>query len=672
MIHPSDLLRSDSRSKQFTAPLNLQGQSDNDWGIYIFPCLAKLFNWKTFARPWLFTTILSLIGFVQGFLLFYFRNTSEIWSRQYGISKGTTEWIIYVNEFFIGLVALPISYWASITHKIKWISLITFCHGTFSIFMFIPERIFAKAMIVPNSSVLLCGDGYQKTHEDTNLAALSYIIIYQLLGATASVAFYSLGLVYMNDNIIRNKPTILAIALASKLSGQQFGVYAAWLPNWFNNSLIFKSFVWQSCCVFYLLLTVGIAMFPKVLPSLLIKKLAASLLEIASGISTSEEVMPQEDGFFSTIRRIVRNRIILLSIVSAVAMESALINFDIFENYFKQSRFFISDNFDNFGFTSSFSLNFLANIMEEPLTISCLIIAGLVISRKKAKVKYLILWNIAIYSVASILFVGNLFTKCEYEDISQLVPSCSVDCNCTLDETFNPVCLKGRTYYSPCHAGCRTIERLEEYQIYRNCTCGSFEGTATEGSCHFYSCGFQYQMWQMNNIVIRGLLATTVITNIVIVLSIVRVTDQSVTLGLEMSLLSLVPFLPVKWVYHIVAEKLCRHWYLGKCRIYSPQLSSFIFNATILLMLIGTVTQMILLATKMDGPEKPSRIRKNRKNSDISSKRAASVHLETDASESSDYFDGDQDSQHLDLTEDTRDTDNSIIMHNPKSIETHL
>lgn len=90
MIHPSDLLRSDSRSKQFIAPVNLQGQSENDWGIHMLPCLAKVFSWKKFAKPLLFTIILSLIGFVQGFLLFYFRNTSEIWSKQYGISRGTS------------------------------------------------------------------------------------------------------------------------------------------------------------------------------------------------------------------------------------------------------------------------------------------------------------------------------------------------------------------------------------------------------------------------------------------------------------------------------------------------------------------------------------------------------------------------------------------------------
>ncbi|XP_045482055.1 solute carrier organic anion transporter family member 2A1-like [Harmonia axyridis] len=625
MIHPSDLLRSDSRSKQFTAPLYLQGQSDNDWGIYIFPCLAKLFNWKTFAKPTVFTAILSLIGFFQGFLLFYFRNTSEIWSRQYGIPKGTSDWIIYVDEFFVGLLALPISYWASVTHKIRWISLITIAHGLLSLSMFIPESLLASHTSVPNSTVSLCGGDFQKMKEDVNITVYIYIFVYQLLGAAASVAFYSLGLVYMDDNTLRNKPTILAICLASRLLGQQFGIYASWFPNWSNSSNIFRSLIWQGGCILYIVLSVGIAMFPKVLPSLLIKKLAASLLELASGVTTSDLVVVKADGFLAIIKRIMKQKIIILSVVSAVAMESARINFEIFEDYFKQSRYFISDNFDDYGFNSSFSLNLVTNMMEQPFTILCLVVAGLVMSRTKIKLKYLILWNIAVYSIATILFCGNLFSKCEYEDMTQLVPSCSVDCGCSLDETFNPVCLSGRTFYSPCHAGCRSMEKLGEYQIYKNCTCASFEGSATDGSCHLDKCRFVYQISQVNNVIIRGLLATTVVSNIVIVLSMVRGIDKSVALGLEMALLSLIPFLPVRFGYYIVSEKLCKHWYQGKCRIYSPQLSSFLSNATIVLMLLGTVTEMFLLSTKMEELDKPIRRLKNRKNSDISSKRAASV-----------------------------------------------
>lgn len=57
--------------------------------------------------------------------------------------------------------------------------------------------------------VSLCGDVIQAIGEDSQNGAFIYIIFYQLLSAAASVAFYSLGLVYMDENTIRNKPTIL-------------------------------------------------------------------------------------------------------------------------------------------------------------------------------------------------------------------------------------------------------------------------------------------------------------------------------------------------------------------------------------------------------------------------------------------------------------------------------
>ncbi|KAL3289806.1 hypothetical protein HHI36_023198 [Cryptolaemus montrouzieri] len=629
MIHPSDLLRSDSRSKEFAAPLHLQGKKENDWGISILPCLAKVFNWRTFAKPSVFVAILSLIGCSQGFLLYYFRNTADIWPRQYDISKKTVDWLIYINEFSIGLLALPLAHWANVTHKIVWISLVTIVHGIFSVFLFVPERFLAKSVSISNSTVHLCDSSTPSFHDDPQIGVTITIIAYQVLTAASSISFFSIGLVYVDDNSPKNRSTVLAIALASRQIGQQLGIYASWIPNFTNIHDIFRSFVWQGVSVVCILLGVCIAMFPKVLPSLLIKELAASLLEIASGISTSDLTEPKSDGFLVSIGRIIKNKIIILSIISTVAIQTALINFGIFENYFKQSRFFIADDFEESGYTNVFSANFVTNVMEKPFTILCTIVTGLVISRSNIKVKYLVLWNVMMFAVCTLLFSSYLFIKCEYEDVTQLIPSCSVDCGCRLEGTFNPVCLKGRTYYSPCHAGCKVVERSGDYQFYKDCSCASFEGMASEGSCHADKCNMMYQLTQVNKVIAEGFLATTELTTIVIVLRSVRSTDKSLALGLEMALLSLVPFLPVRTGYEYIASKLCRYSYHGRCKIYSQEFSLFLSNITVMLLIFGTVVQMFLLCIDLDNPTRNKK-KRTFENSDISSEKKVSMDYSTE------------------------------------------
>ncbi|KAK9889897.1 hypothetical protein WA026_008699 [Henosepilachna vigintioctopunctata] len=612
MIHPSFLFRSDSRSRQFSAPVNQHGDEENDWGISIFPCLAAVFNWRTFGKPSVFVAILSLIGCAQGLLLFYFRNTCELWSKQYNIPKETVDWLLHSDGFFLGIIALPISYLATVSHRIVLISFITIFHGVFSMLLFIPERFLAKSVIVSNSIVQLCGESYTKIDEDINYGMVAIVVIYQFIFAASYIGYCSIGLVYIDDNAGRTRAVVLAIAIASREFGQQLGIYASWIPMYLKNPDIFHSLIWQGTSLFCIILGIAIAMFPKILPSLLIKKLAASLIELANGISLDEKISKENSlGFLATMKRVLSSRIVLLNVISTVAVQSALKNFFFFENQFKQSRFFISDGFDKSGYNHSFSLNFASNIMEQPFSMLCVLALGFAVSRFQTKIKYLVLWNIFIFALTSLLFSSYLFVRCGNEDMEHIVPTCSVDCGCSLEGTFNPVCLKDRTYFSPCHAGCHTTERIDDHEVYNNCSCTLSEEVAIGGTCQAEECNLVYQLTQVNVTIAEGLIASTILTSILILLGSVKKTDKALAFGFQLTFLNLVASLPVRWFYAHVSEQLCQQWYNGKCRLYSTSFSIFLTHATVMLLIVGTIAQFLLLCCNFDNTSLKKNIRKN-------------------------------------------------------------
>ncbi|XP_045187435.2 solute carrier organic anion transporter family member 4A1-like isoform X2 [Mercenaria mercenaria] len=53
---------------------------------------------------------------------------------------------------------------------------------------------------------------------------------------------------------------------------------------------------------------------------------------------------------------------------------------------------------------------------------------------------------------------------------SGLVSSCNLDCGCST-EGFEPVCVQDVVYFSPCHAGCLSIDTQNGVKDYFNCSC---------------------------------------------------------------------------------------------------------------------------------------------------------------------------------------------------------
>lgn len=207
---------------------------------------------------------------------------------------------------------------------------------------------------------------------------------------------------------------------------------------------------------------VFISMFPKYMPLTLVKTMSASLVDLASG---NEPARPKAviDGFFKTLFRLLKNPILMVNISSVMLMESGLINFNIFEKYFNQSRFQISYDYD-----TSYT-QFATNILKQPLVAVSIVASGLLIAKTKPQLKSLVKWNIAAIILVIIFFGSTAFLTCEpttkYGDM--INNHFCGQCHCSNE--FQPVCVDKTTYYSPCFAGCTTVDEENSRKVLAFC-----------------------------------------------------------------------------------------------------------------------------------------------------------------------------------------------------------
>lgn len=204
-----------------------------------------------------------------------------------------------------------------------------------------------------------------------------------------------------------------------------------------------------------------IAMFPKNMPSILMKTISASIVDLASGYEVTNRKNEKVDGFFKTIWRLLKNKILITNIFCVAILEAGIINFNIFEKQFNQSSFQISQMNDN-SYTQ-----FATNILKQPLVALVMITTGIVAAKAKPHLKSLVKWNIFVLAFVIVFFGSTAFLKCDpgtkYGHMLEQ-PWCIQSCNCTFD-VFRPVCANSKTYYSPCFAGCSNIKEENSKKV---------------------------------------------------------------------------------------------------------------------------------------------------------------------------------------------------------------
>lgn len=172
----------------------------------------------------------------------------------------------------------------------------------------------------------------------------------------------------------------LGAALAGKYVGYQCGYGLSLLLQetslgwWFGWSII-------SPIIFILAIVVGL--FPSRLLTTVVRQAADTIVETAtnnSQLSLARGKLLSDISFSSSIRRILRNKILLLNILATVFIETALINYALHEQNYLQSRFLLPA--DSSGLLDNeWTSRTITKFIQPVMVALSILIGGLVIAK---------------------------------------------------------------------------------------------------------------------------------------------------------------------------------------------------------------------------------------------------------------------------------------------------
>ncbi|KAJ8949656.1 hypothetical protein NQ318_010075 [Aromia moschata] len=310
MIHHRDLLRtnSDGQERGFSAPIG-NYLNEVDCGITALPCLTKCLHLERCAKFGVFVAVLSMVGFFHGAIINYFRGTSNLWSTHYNISQDTIG-LFLPTRYLLVYFALCVAYWGNRIHRASWIGALTMFVAVSGALLAVPEvyNPFSGSEIDDSISGSLCNSNISRipkytefTRKEFDIIAFTSLIAFQLHFAIATVSFVCHGMTYIDDHISpKHSPGFI---------------------------------VWITLCVLVFIMGSMIAMFPKVLPNVVMLKSVNSLLSLASGNNTHGRRRNSR-----SLWRVLRNKVLMINILSLVLIESALINFNILQKDYNQSN----------------------------------------------------------------------------------------------------------------------------------------------------------------------------------------------------------------------------------------------------------------------------------------------------------------------------------------------
>ncbi|KAK6960435.1 solute carrier organic anion transporter family member 2A1, partial [Biomphalaria glabrata] len=207
----------------------------------------------------------------------------------------------------------------------------------------------------------------------------------------------------------------------------------------------------------------------------------------------------------------------------------------------------------------------------QSLSASCVgtILGGYLTKRLKMTAKRALVFSTVILFLSITCTVVAMFFQCEQPTVHNWpgsTESCYDDCHCEDNKYFAICGQDGKTYYSPCTAGCTSVNN----GVYQNCTCIA-GGTAVAGSCD-YGCGqlYAYSIFAA----LRTVTGTLVIVpKIILMLRCVDDKDRGSALGLSAFMTSLFGWLLGPIFIGYVIDGFCTIWDVtcgkrGRCLLY--------------------------------------------------------------------------------------------------------
>lgn len=218
--------------------------------------------------------------------------------------------------------------------------------------------------------------------QQSHMLTLILLFVLQLALGLASLAYYTIGVIYLDDNSPSvDSPAAIATVLASKIIGFQIGSFLimgmgfASLGWWLG---------WAILAPIVFVTGLLLSLYPKRLPKTVIHQAAQRIIEESRFRQFGSQMSNYVDDFSfgPAVKRIFGNKLLMFNVLSIMFIQSANINFGFQEETYLQSRYLLGFS-ENDGLMQEWKSKFVAYFLKPPVAAVSLLIGGLVISKMK-------------------------------------------------------------------------------------------------------------------------------------------------------------------------------------------------------------------------------------------------------------------------------------------------
>ncbi|RZB39960.1 solute carrier organic anion transporter family member 4C1 [Asbolus verrucosus] len=300
--------------------------------------------------------------------------------------------------------------------------------------------------------------------------------------------------------------------------------------------------------------------------------------------------------FPKTVKRLLKNDILMFRTASSVLHILPIAGLYTFLPKYLESQFRLPTP----------SANMISGVGGILVMGVGIIISGVFILRVKPNARFVAAW-IAFTAIIYALGMGILmFIGCPMDDLAGIqtrneFATFDLNCNKSTCECnkykFAPICGQdGKTYLSPCHAGCRNYTEKEGKIVeYSDCLCVSneidnisvtisdsvFYGNATIGYCDVKCPNFTWYIILFSIFVFIH--STSEVGSMLLILRCVDPRDKAMALGLIQFAIGLFGNVPCPIVYGAVVDSACLVWKMacgekGACGLYDSNIFRMFYH----------------------------------------------------------------------------------------------
>ncbi|GFG35687.1 hypothetical protein Cfor_12787 [Coptotermes formosanus] len=597
LIHNNEALDKDIRAparllaKQLHCGLGMNG-------YYWEPaCLQR------FATHRVFVAVLAALAFLQGASMGYFTATANVVASSFGFSHNVVSWITVSNEIAQGVLGLAVSFGGVRGHRPGWIATCATLHALTCFLLLLPHLVHGSSPAHGHMTSTKDGESRgeplcsnvttpigERAADDCHFTAVLMFLV-QLGAGLGGIAVLAHGISYVDDNVEKStSAALIGEVIALRHLGPYMGVLLAWRclsiysghldvdPQQASYDWVGAWWLgWPILSTLMFVVAILVAMFPSQLPSQVVKEMAASIVDLTRGVTIREPVDPKlsSTGFFWSLRRLLTSRIIVLNTLATVCLQTAMANYLALEDKYLESKFYIPRPLEAAGgFSDPWTSRLAITVLKPPLVALHILVSGLVISKMRMRAGRLTGWHTVLAILVALFMFSRIITRCPSQPIEgarqgslQLLQTCNRDCGCPNSTLFSPVCSQQGSFlfYSPCHAGCTEVQYLDDVKIFGKCSCiqaklgNAALHQAKGGPCSNPKCGVSWIIDQCVTVLAAALVGTRLVGNAILTFRSVQPKDKSLAVGLELTLVGLIAYIPGKLLYQLMADLSCMY-----------------------------------------------------------------------------------------------------------------